>query len=232
MTKQIFISWDIDGTLVLGTSATQYHLEAFKLALSELFGPCDTPEVFLGRSIDGWMDKGIMTAMLEKLGFPASEENIARGAARMEQIFVETCTEIPEIPIGIVDTLEFLSKQPNITMGVASGNFPGIAWRKLTLAGLAKYFPDRIGGLGMFIERRDALLTARKQAEELKGKKFDIAVHIGDTPRDVTAAVQAGAVPIGVRTGRVAYAEFPEPDSVFANIVEAKERLWKVLELE
>jgi hypothetical protein len=26
MSKLIFISWDIDGTLVLGTSATQYHL--------------------------------------------------------------------------------------------------------------------------------------------------------------------------------------------------------------
>jgi beta-phosphoglucomutase-like phosphatase (HAD superfamily) len=103
------------------------------------------------------MDKGIITAMLEKLGFPASEENIARGAARMEQIFVETSTEITEIPIGIVDIVEFLSKQPNITMGLASGHFPGIAWRKLTLAGLAKYFPNRI-------ERRDALLTARKSS--------------------------------------------------------------------
>jgi phosphoglycolate phosphatase-like HAD superfamily hydrolase len=83
----------------------------------------------------------------------------------------------------------------------------------------------------MFIERKDDLLAARKQAEELKGIKFDIVVHIGDTPRDVNAALQVGAVPIGVRTGRVSYPEYPEPDSVFANIVEAKDKLWKVLEL-
>jgi hypothetical protein len=82
------------------------------------------------------MDKGIMIAMLEKLGFPATDENIARGTARMEEIFSETYSEILEVPVGVIDTLEFISKQPNITMGLASGNFAGIAWRKLTLAGL------------------------------------------------------------------------------------------------
>jgi phosphoglycolate phosphatase-like HAD superfamily hydrolase len=231
MPKNILISWDIDGTLVLGTKATQYHLEAFKLACTELFGPCDTPEPFLGHSIDGWMDKGILTAMIEKLGFPASEENIARGKARMEEIFLGLCSEVPEVPVGIVDTLEALSRQPNITMAVASGNFPRIAWQKLELAGLAKYFPDRIGGLGMFIERKDALLAARKRAEELKGIQFDVIVHVGDTPTDVRAAVEAGAIPIGVRTGRFVYPEYPQPGSVFANIVEARDALWKILEL-
>jgi phosphoglycolate phosphatase-like HAD superfamily hydrolase len=231
MSKQIFISWDIDGTLVLGTSATRYHLEAFKQAISELFAPCETPEVFLGCSIDGWMDKGITIAMLEKLGFSATDENINRVADRLEEIFTETYTEKVGVPVGIIDTLEFLSKQPNITMGLASGNFPGMAWRKLKLAGLEKYFTNKVGGLGMFIERKDGLLAARKQAEDLKGTKFDIVVHIGDTPRDVNAALQVGAIPIGVRTGRIAYPVYPEPDSVFANIIEAKDKLLKVLEL-
>jgi beta-phosphoglucomutase-like phosphatase (HAD superfamily) len=146
--KQIFITWDIDGTLVLGISATQYHLPAFKLAISKLFAPCETPEVFLGCPVDGWMGEGIVIAMLEKLGFPATDESIARGTARMEDIFAETDSEIPEISVGIIDTLQFLSKQPNITMGLAAGNFCVIAWRKLTLAGLENCFPDKLVASG------------------------------------------------------------------------------------
>jgi phosphoglycolate phosphatase-like HAD superfamily hydrolase len=83
----------------------------------------------------------------------------------------------------------------------------------------------------MVIERKDGLIAAKKQAEELKGIKFDIVVHIGDPPRDVNAALQAGAVPIGVPTGRMSYLEDPEPESVFANIVDPRDKLWKMLEL-
>jgi hypothetical protein len=108
-------------------------------------------------------------------------------------------------------------------MRLASGNFAGIARRKLTLAGMAKYFPDKIDGLVRFIERNVVLLAGRKQAEELKEIKFEIVTHIGDTPRGVNVALQVGAVQIGVRTGRVSYPEYPELDLVFANIVEAKD---------
>lgn len=230
--KQVFISWDIDGTLILGTNATKFHLEAFKLACEELFGPCDTPEPFLGRSIDGWMDKGIIKAMIEKIGAEATEENIAKAQARMEDIFIETCTEVPEVPNGVIDTLEYLVKQPNVTMGVASGNFPRIAWRKLELAGIAKYFPQKIGGLGVVIDRKDAVVMARKNAEAITGKTFDIVMHIGDTPADINAAIGAGAIAFGVRTGRVAYPEYPTPSHIFANLIEGHDQLLKLLELQ
>jgi hypothetical protein len=55
MAKSVFVTWDIDGTLVLGTAAIIYHLEAFKGACRELFGPCEAPEVpWASRSTAGW----------------------------------------------------------------------------------------------------------------------------------------------------------------------------------
>jgi hypothetical protein len=49
--KQVFILWDIDGTLVLGTNTSTIHLNAFKYVFSELFGRYDTPEVFAAKSV-------------------------------------------------------------------------------------------------------------------------------------------------------------------------------------
>lgn len=230
--KEVFISWDIDGTLVLGTNATRFHLEAFRDACQEVFGPCSTPEEFLGRSIDGWMDKSIVETMAEKIiGHKPSESDLERAQTRMEAMFREKCNEVPEVPRGVVETLDFLSKQPNVTMGLASGNFPLIAWHKLEMAGLDRFFPQRIGGLGVVRERKDAVALARKRAEEVTHKKFDIVMHIGDTPADVNAANAAGAIAVAVRTGRVTYPEYPTPSHVFADLIEGRDEIMKLLEL-
>ncbi|KAH0785416.1 haloacid dehalogenase-like hydrolase family protein [Histomonas meleagridis] len=232
MSKEVYISWDIDGTLILGNDATKFHLNAFHLACEELFGKCDTPEVFFGHSIDGWMDKRILAEMIKKIGFEPSEENISKAQTRMEDIFIETCTAIPEVCKGVPETLAELSSKPNVTMGIASGNFPRIAWRKLELCGIAQYFPQRIGGLGVFNDRKDAVLMSRKIAEEKTGKKFDIIMHIGDTPSDINAAIENGVIPFGVKTGRVHYAEYPKPSYIHEDLIEGHQELMKLLELE
>jgi phosphoglycolate phosphatase-like HAD superfamily hydrolase len=186
----------------------------------------------LGESVDGWMDKLILSKMIERLGCDATDDNVARGRRRMEEIFRSICQEVLGTPPGVVETLDLLAAQPAVTMGVASGNFAGIARHKLELAGLARYFPDRIGGLGMFLDRADALKAARAQAEALAGGKFDICVHIGDTPGDVRAAIKTGAVPFAVRTGRVHYPDYPGAEFVFNDIGEGRAKLWEVLGLE
>lgn len=231
MPNEIFISWDIDGTLILGNDATTYHLEAFHLACEELFGPCDTPEAFLGRTLDGWMDKRILAAMIEALGHEASEENISRAQQRMEDIFIETCTYVPDVCRGVVALLEDLSSRANVTMGLASGNFPRIAWRKLELCGLAKYFPQRIGGLGVVNDRADAVRMSRAMAERVTGKRFDVVMHIGDTPSDINAALQNNAIPFGVKTGRIHYPEYPTPSHIHEDLVEGRDELMRLLKL-
>ncbi|KAK8892161.1 hypothetical protein M9Y10_029384 [Tritrichomonas musculus] len=230
--KNILITWDIDGTLIIGKSTSRDHLEAFHLACENLFGKCDEPEKFLGHSIDGMMDSMILSEMIEKLGFEANEENLCKGQKMMEEIFIKNCQDTPEVPVGIADTLKELSKYPNVTCAIASGNYEKIAWRKLELGGIAQYFPDKIGGLGVVKDRKDALLLARKIAEEKKGLKFDIIMHVGDTPNDIIAAQKAGAIPFGVRTGRVHYPNYPTPSYVFDNIIVGHDQFMKLLELE
>lgn len=218
MSKKVFISFDIDGTLVLCEKNISYHLNAFKQAVSELFGPADEPEKFLGYSVDGWMDKNILKAMIEKLGFEATEENINKAMNRTEEIYCQIATQKVNVPVGIEKLLQTLCKMPNVVIGVASGNLPRIAWHKLELAGISKYFPDRIGGLGIYSSRAEALLAARHIAEEKKNTKFDVAIHVGDTPNDGEAALLAGAIGFMVKTGRVEYPSYPEGTIVYDNM--------------
>ena len=227
--KKVFVSFDIDGTLVLCQQSTTDHLNAFKQAISELFGPADQPEIFLGHSIDGWMDKAILKAMIEKLGVEANEENLRKAMDRTQEIYCSIATEKAEVPRGIIHLLQELNKRPNISIGIASGNLPGIAWHKLELAGLLQYFPYRIGGLGEYFSRKDAVLAARQIAEKKKGITFDIAIHVGDTPNDGNAALGAGAIGFMVRTGRVNYPSYPEGCLVFNDVEDGFDEFMKLL---
>ena len=213
--KSVFISWDIDGTLILGTQSTIDHFEAFKRACEELYGPCDVPEKFLGHCVDGWMDKRILKAIIAKQGAEVTEENVERAMTKMQDIFCQISKASSEVPPGVFDALEVLSKMPNVTMGIASGNLPRIAWHKLELAGVAKYFPQRIGGLGVYQLRQEAVLAAKQMAEEKVGHGFDIHIHVGDTSNDSEAARAVGAISVCVRTGRVKYAEYGPDAYVF-----------------
>jgi phosphoglycolate phosphatase-like HAD superfamily hydrolase len=231
--QNILLTWDIDGTLLLGNPSRGFHGHAFATACTELFGPCDLPEKFLGESTEGWTDKSILAALIRKIGREPTEDDLLRGQLRVEEIYLERCDEKPRVLPGVAETLALLSSYPSITMALASGNYPRIGWRKLELAELDQYFPERIAGLGTIFERRDALLVARRKAEEVKGVKFDLIMHIGDTLADITAAMQTGAIPFCVKTGRIVLAqtEYPKESYVVDNLVDGRELLWTLLHL-
>jgi phosphoglycolate phosphatase-like HAD superfamily hydrolase len=179
------------------------------------------------------MDLAIISEIIEKLGFPATSDATTRVRLRTEEIYIATATEIPLVLPGIPEILAYLNTKPNVTVALATGNFPGIGWRKMELTGLAQYFPDRLGGFGIVPSRTDAVREARRIAEEAKGLKFDLAVHVGDTPNDAEAAIGAGAVPFMVRTGKLQYSDWPEgTDRIFNNMVEGREEFLKLLGLE
>jgi phosphoglycolate phosphatase-like HAD superfamily hydrolase len=178
------------------------------------------------------MDRSIFTSLIQKLGFEPTIDNITKAERRAEEIYIQTCNETPPSLPGIIDTLEALSKVPNVTLAVASGNLPGIAWRKLHLAGLDGYFPERFAGLGTLADRKDAILTAKSQAETAKGITFDAIIHIGDTPADAKAAIEAGVTAFCVRTGAYPLSQYPQPCYIFDSILEGHDQLWKLLELD
>jgi phosphoglycolate phosphatase-like HAD superfamily hydrolase len=233
MARNVLVTWDIDGTLVMGQNNNRQHHTAMIDAVNELLGPCSGVEDFLGHSVNGYMDIMIITEMIEALGLPATADATTRVRLRSEEIFVATATEAPLVLPGIPEILAYLNSKPNVTVALATGNLPGIAWRKMELAGLAQYFPDRVGGFGIVPSRTDAVREARKIAEDVKGVTFDIAVHVGDTPNDAEAALGAGAVPFIVRTGKFQYSVWPVgTDRIFNNMVEGRAEFVKLLGLE
>jgi phosphoglycolate phosphatase-like HAD superfamily hydrolase len=168
---------------------------------------------------------------LEKLGVEASAENLTRVQKRTEELY-QKFVAVPAVLPGIVEILEILVSKPNVTIGLASGNYPAIAWLKLEVAGLVKYFPDRIGGLGECKDRKDAIETAVARAEKVAGRAFDVKVHVGDTPSDVDAAIRAGVIPFAVKTGRRQYSDWGAECKVVEDLLVGQSEFLSLLGLE
>ncbi|OHS94096.1 haloacid dehalogenase-like hydrolase family protein [Tritrichomonas foetus] len=230
--KTILVTWDIDGTLIYGADeAVELHRLAFKQGCEEIFGkPCDIPAKFLQISTNGFMDQQILKLMIKKLGFDPTVDNMTRTIQRMEEIFVQNCNVVPTIPPGVENALEALYKMPNVIIGIASGNWPAIAWHKLSLAKIDRYFKrDNIAELGYFDDRKDALNKARNDAEKLKGQKIDVFIHVGDTPHDQKAASEANFIPVIVETGQNKY-DYPEGTIIFSNLENCKDEFMKLFD--
>ena len=230
MEKKILVSWDIDGTMILFENNVSTHHDAFAQAFSELFKETKGPNYILPQKVYGMMDRKIVHDCIEILGFEPTEENIQKGMQRTEEIFKEKFTQIPLIPPGVERCLKELSEMPNVTLAVASGNLEGIAWKKLSSGGLDKYFKDKIGGFGGYVDSRDeAIKLARVNAEKVKGYKFDKVFHVGDMPTDVESAHKAGATAIAVLTGYSDGAKFEEPVYVFENLEKCHDEFMKLI---
>jgi phosphoglycolate phosphatase-like HAD superfamily hydrolase len=94
--------------------------------------------------------------------------------------------------------LERLAQRGDVLLGLCTGNLARGAELKLTSAGLWGRF--RFGGYGSDAEpRAEIVRTAWRRAQELGAAE---ALVIGDTPRDVLAAHEAGLPACGVATGR------------------------------
>src|SRR5207248_10989443 len=90
--------------------------------------------------------------------------------------------------------------------GLCTGNLAGGAELKLTSAGL--WGPFSCGGFGSDAEARaDIVRAAWTRAQALGATD---ALVIGDTPRDVLAAHDAGVPACGVATGRWSVHELAE----------------------
>ena len=77
--KQVLVTWDIDGTLIVGTdAAVTIHQNAFKQVIEELSGkPADIPDKYLQKSLSGFMDQKILKLMFEKAGIEINKPDKA-----------------------------------------------------------------------------------------------------------------------------------------------------------
>lgn len=194
--------FDIDGTLA--NTRGRVHYNSFHTALRQVYG-CD------GRidpvPVHGSTDIAILRATLEYHGcldnefaqrLPRARElmcaEVARNASGLE---VELCPAIPEL-------LAWLHSAGKL-LGVVTGNFEQIGWRKLEGGGIRRFFD-----FGSFSDQRekreDIFRHGMELARQLRGPATSVC-FVGDTPSDIRAARQLGVTVIAVATGIYSFEE-------------------------
>lgn len=144
--------------------------------------------------IDGQMD-----SLLEKYLHGLHEE--FSSGARTVQVFP-----------GVLDLFDRLEGQPNVVLGLLTGNIEKGARAKLRAAGI-DFSRFQVNAFGSDHEHRPELPgIAQKRASEMLGTEIagDRLIVIGDTPADIRCGESIGARAIGVATGRYTTEELAE----------------------
>ena len=99
---------------------------------------------------------------------------------------------------GVVETLETLGREHRLAL--LTGNPERMARARMDRLGIARCFTEGEGAFGSDGERRAELIGIAR--ERAGGWPAERTVLVGDTPRDVAGAHEAGVRAIGVTTGR------------------------------
>ena len=188
--------FDIDGTLL--NSRDGVHYNAFLNAVQRFFG---VPPNFDRVPLHGNTDPGIIRAVLRQSGIADADIN-----AKLSPMIAAMCAEVeqnygamrPELCPSIEELLARLDAAGKL-LAVASGNLEKIAWTKLQVSGLRRFF-----AFGSFSDRREQRADIiRWGVAEARRRLSPAAVVyvVGDTPADIRAAHAAGVPVIAVATG-------------------------------
>lgn len=194
------VLFDIDGTLVRGGPAKV----AFQTAMLETFG---TAGAIDSHDFSGKTDPQIARELLTDAGLDAAAVD-AGLAGLWDRYIGELEARIGDHPMrllpGVASLIEALDAEPDVALGLVTGNIIRGARVKLGSVGLAGHFT--VGGYGSDHEIREHLpAIALERAFEAWGVRFpaESAVIVGDTPRDVECGKHQGTRTVAVATGRI-----------------------------
>ncbi len=222
------ILFDLDWTLIYTGGA---GLRALNYAFEQQF---QIPEAMKSVNPDGKTDPAICREMI-RVHFerePNAEEikTLCRGYLDRLKVEVPNATGYRILP-GIPGLLKALEQQPDVLMGLGTGNLQEGAGIKLSRADLGRYF--KFGGFGSDAEERPQVLRVGVQrGTTLGGHAFaprDVIV-VGDNIRDVQAGQAIGATTVAVASGPMSYEELGKtsPDELFQDLSDT-ERVLKTL---
>jgi phosphoglycolate phosphatase len=211
MTPRLLL-FDIDGTLL---SAGRVFRRALADALVATFGttgPIDTFE-FSGRT-DPEIVRGLMRG--GGLGDVEIDRRLAEALARYESnLLPELSTQSVLAKPGVLALVARLATQPQLTLGLLTGNVERCARAKLAPLDLNRHFP--FGAYGSDHEDRHALpAIAVERAHAATGRRFagKRIVVVGDSIHDVRCGrhlnVRAVAVASGSTSRERLSAESPD----------------------
>jgi phosphoglycolate phosphatase len=197
--------WDIDGTLIRSTKTGGYKEYTIPV-LEEIFG---TSGQLASMRVSGMTDLQIIAEALVDEGF--THEQIKEQIHLISTRLTEEARRVTgngsqffEVIEGVPEALEALAKHPRYESALLTGNIEPMAYLKMELVGLDKYFtlPGAFGNESH--NRRDLPERAAERISkhfnhELNPEQF---IVIGDTPNDIDCARHFGARAIAVGTGR------------------------------
>ena len=189
--------FDLDGTLTRSSGAGTRALAA------AIGARVRAAEELRKMRLDGMTDRAIARILLaaERHGQPQDvpDADIDAVLAQYLAALKRECDAKAYVALaGVPELLDRLARRADVLLGLCTGNLEPGARLKLGCVGLWERF--RFGGYGSDAEPRpDIVRTAWRRAKELGATE---ALVIGDTPRDLLAAHEAGLPACGVATGR------------------------------
>jgi phosphoglycolate phosphatase-like HAD superfamily hydrolase len=199
----LIILWDIDHTLIENAGVSK---EIYAAAFAALTG---TPPVHEAAT-EGRTDRLIMREMFRhhcraEPAWPIVETALGQAGENRAGDLRRRGTVLP----GVREALRVASEEPDWVSTVLTGNIAANARLKLSAFGLNRLLDLSVGAYGADAEQRPALVAvACKRVYCAKGLADDVpVVLIGDTPRDVEAALTTGSAIIAVSTGIYSPAE-------------------------
>jgi len=221
--------FDIDGVLLKTNDPV--HSDSFKHAFIEVYGihatkdDAGVPEVRINKQI-----------IFENMKFHGLGEKEIMGkidlALKAQADYVmKHKSELHPIVLPGVKNLLIALKEMNSPITVLTGNNEQIAFTRLEVAGLWDFFD--FGAFGDEAMKRVELVEiTRKKAEKFLKRKVDKheLVIIGDTPRDIACARDAGIEVIAVSTGIFSFEDLEKdrPD-LLVHTLEEKDKILKFL---
>lgn len=185
--------WDIDGTLIEAKGTGRRALNSAFEAIYQV------PEAFNELDFAGASDHDLWEQARSRYAPNATATQAPHFFREYLPRLSDELSKNPLNPLpGVVGLVAFLS-QIGWPLALGTGNVRAGAYRKLSRAGLANYFPG--GGFSEPGQSREAMLQLVHRTQGL-GRP---AIVIGDTPTDIGAAHAGGIPVIAVATGR-----FPE----------------------
>ncbi len=193
------VLFDIDGTLVdCGKAAGK----CFSAAFQEVFGVACP--IFAAEEVSGLTDAAILMEVVRRLDLAPSDlearrtlafETYARNLAR--ELKLSPARALP----GAGRAVEAVRAISICATGLLTGSTEATARLKLESAGIG-FERFLCGAYSEDGELREALPpSARGRFAQLFGREPRTTVLVGDTPRDVQAALATGCEFIGVTTG-------------------------------
>lgn len=199
MSPHTLVLFDIDGTLVdCGKAAGK----CFSAAFEKAFGVrCP---IFAAEEVSGLTDAAILMEVVRRLNLAPYDFDRRRDL--VFEIYAQNLAEklalcpARALP-GAAEAIERVRSIPGCTTGLLTGSTEATARVKLETAGIG--FEQFVcGAYSEDGEFREALPpAARGRFAKLFGREPKTTILIGDTPRDVQAALATGCEFIGVTTG-------------------------------